>query len=403
MKLMTRNRKVFTGELWPIHLKPKEDELLSSWLLRLGVANGVRSCRWWPPTCASKLILGSDVDDYVNEDFINDLVERTGTPISNVVATTLSIYIERLHDSHHASNLAWILPKLTHNGSCDKTAHRPYKRRLKLNDAELLPLPGIQFCTLCLAEDKEPYFRRAWRLSLVTVCPKHRILLLNRCPSCTSKIHLCLYQRTGSKDYKSNVMTICHSCKYDLRKVVNEFSAHNACAKEVELQKTLMNVLNQGEIELQDGEIVKSRDFFFILRQLMAMIRRIWNANINITISKCSGSEPLNLPSIANIRLEFLDAASRARLLSMAYYLLEDWPNRCIRICKDNAIWSSMLIPSNKKDSTPQWYRKVISEHLFNSKYQAAIVQEKFTFLPIPQQQLTVGDDFYINPIESNP
>jgi hypothetical protein len=198
-------------------------------------------------------------------------------------------------------------------------------------------------------------------------------------------------------------MTICHSCKYDLRKVVNEFSAHNACAKEVELQKTLMNVLNQGEIELQDGEIVKSRDFFFILRQLMAMIRRIWNANINITISKCSGSEPLNLPSIANIRLEFLDAASRARLLSMAYYLLEDWPNRCIRICKDNAIWSSMLIPSNKKDSTPQWYRKVISEHLFNSKYQAAIVQEKFTFLPIPQQQLTVGDDFYINPIESNP
>ncbi|MGA9995645.1 MAG: hypothetical protein WBP93_09535 [Pyrinomonadaceae bacterium] len=197
-------------------------------------------------------------------------------------------------------------------------------------------------------------------------------------------------------------MTICHSCKYDLRKVAKRGSIHNACAKEVELQGTLIDVLHQGQIKLQDGEIVKSSDFFSTLRQLMAMMRRIWNANINIAISKCSGIEPLNLRSIASIKLEFLDARNRLRLLNMAYYLLEDWPNRCLKICKDNTIWSSMLIPSNKKSLMPQWYRKIISEHLFNPKYQSALVQEKFGFLPIARQQPSFGNNFYINPIESS-
>ncbi len=30
----------FTGTLWPVHLKPQEDELLSSWLTRLALAHG---------------------------------------------------------------------------------------------------------------------------------------------------------------------------------------------------------------------------------------------------------------------------------------------------------------------------------------------------------------------------
>jgi hypothetical protein len=29
-----------TGKVWPVHLKPQEDELLSSWLTRLALAHG---------------------------------------------------------------------------------------------------------------------------------------------------------------------------------------------------------------------------------------------------------------------------------------------------------------------------------------------------------------------------
>ena len=31
-----------SGRLWPAHVKPQQDELLSSWLVRLAMAHGVK-------------------------------------------------------------------------------------------------------------------------------------------------------------------------------------------------------------------------------------------------------------------------------------------------------------------------------------------------------------------------
>ncbi len=44
----------FTRTLWPVHLKPQEDELLSSWLARLALAHGQTVATFtsqvWPRT-----------------------------------------------------------------------------------------------------------------------------------------------------------------------------------------------------------------------------------------------------------------------------------------------------------------------------------------------------------------
>jgi hypothetical protein len=42
----------------------------------------------------------------------------------------------------------------------------------------------IQYCPACLAEDRTPYFRRRWRLVVSTCCPRHGVILADRCPVC---------------------------------------------------------------------------------------------------------------------------------------------------------------------------------------------------------------------------
>ena len=41
-------------------------------------------------------------------------------------------------------------------------------------------------CPWCLQGDAEPYFRRQWRLTFVTLCPQHRCQLLDRCAACAA-------------------------------------------------------------------------------------------------------------------------------------------------------------------------------------------------------------------------
>lgn len=44
----------------------------------------------------------------------------------------------------------------------------------------------VKLCPICL--DESPYYRQVWNLSIVTVCPFHQCLLINRCPQCQQEI-----------------------------------------------------------------------------------------------------------------------------------------------------------------------------------------------------------------------
>src|SRR5438552_475194 len=59
--------------------------------------------------------------------------------------------------------------------------------------------PWLQYCPYCLHDDPDPYFRRRWRLTFVTVCPPHRCRLLDRCAACGAPCNI--YQ--GSSDAKA--------------------------------------------------------------------------------------------------------------------------------------------------------------------------------------------------------
>jgi hypothetical protein len=81
----------------------------------------------------------------------------------------------------------------------------PLREKVRRNRAT-----WIQFCPLCLAGDKTPYFRRQWRLASRISCFAHGCGLRDRCPACRAAI--------ASFDQVELVpQHFCARCGFDLR------------------------------------------------------------------------------------------------------------------------------------------------------------------------------------------
>jgi hypothetical protein len=67
----------------------------------------------------------------------------------------------------------------------------------------------MQYCPLCLADDRAPYFRRQWRLATRISCFVHGRGLRDRCPAC----------RTGITSFDQTELLpqhLCARCGFDL-------------------------------------------------------------------------------------------------------------------------------------------------------------------------------------------
>jgi len=69
----------------------------------------------------------------------------------------------------------------------------------------------LQFCSQCLIEDEQPYFRRRWRLASRIACAEHNCRLRDRCPSCCGRL-------AGFEQRELVPQHYCARCGYDLRR-----------------------------------------------------------------------------------------------------------------------------------------------------------------------------------------
>ena len=105
---------------------------------------------------------------------------------------------------------------------------------------------GLQICPLCLAEDKEPFYRKEWRLSWVTVCTRHNSLLLDRCPGCQAPI---VFHR-GDMGWRNQFVSFsnvrCSNCEvyWTSQRVINE--TIKADERIIVFQQKLSLALNNG-------------------------------------------------------------------------------------------------------------------------------------------------------------
>jgi uncharacterized protein with PIN domain len=337
-----------TRTVWPVHLKPLEDELLSSWLTRLALAHGQTAASLFNQTWPGRSLLARDLDLWNDPTTFELLAEKTYTPPASAFAATLASYNGWLfEDRPLQSHAPWILA-----------------RHLNVHPQKWF---GLQFCPWCLASDKRPYFRRHWRLALMVLCPTHRVLLLDRCQSCGAAV---CYERQKARelgDAKSWTLTRCHRCNADLRDYATDRYTSRVDATELKFQVRLATTLTCGWINVPQNGVIYSHLFFSGLHQMMSKL--IYGRRASSLKAALWQSYAIDLPidflPNKTFSLERLNVSQRRALLRAVCRLLQNWPDNFIEFCRANKLSSHFLIGDTKR--LPFWYWRVVREHLTKS------------------------------------
>ena len=177
------------NEKFRIKPKPQEDELLSSWLVRVARAHLTHTTSFTNmhfKEYKSNIIWQRDLDIWCPDELIERLVFKSGYSKDIIFNMTLRS-----------------LEGIVTNKITGKT-FTPNIRALG-NYCHIKTCGGLMFCPLCLKDDHIPYFRKIWRLKKYTICEKHNIELLNRCPNCLTPL-------TISKSFHEKNFTFCYKC-----------------------------------------------------------------------------------------------------------------------------------------------------------------------------------------------
>jgi len=351
-------------EPWPIPLNPLPDELLSSWLMRLAMAHGVKVQTFSSLTWPTKAVWNRDIDKSADREFISVLAHKSGTSLWEAHATTLSAYEGYLFETlNRFGPTPWLLPVGIY--------HRVRQRF------------GQQFCPFCLREDREPYYRRRWRLAFMTSCERHSICLLDRCPDCRSPVNFHRNELSDSNVSFATSITHCFNCSLDFSSSTVSASTTPVTTPEVTFIQHLLIGLAHGSISITNQLDVYSHHFFAGLRQLMrvlalpnqrvANLRQDLDRRFDVRLNTITRQNTKTSPN-----LEGLDIDQRHQLLNGARILLVDWPELFVELSTKHRVWSSLWLKHLETDNSrwgrtqrtaPFWYWKTVYNRLNRRRY----------------------------------
>jgi hypothetical protein len=373
----------------PVHLKPLNDEILSSWLVRLAMAHGMKVHTFCSNTLSGKAIWNRDIDKCADKELVEILSNLTGASIEKVVSTILVDFEGSLYEKHNKFGpTPWILPIGVY-----------HRKRIHF---------GMQFCSFCLSEDKVPYFRRKWRLVFMVICEKHKVPLEDRCPACKSPIIFHRNELGNFHKLKATSLTTCYSCQRDLRHVPKNFEVRSSIEREALFVKKLLQTIEDGFFEVSKNNLVHSTLFFVVLHQIMKILAKNDKRVIKLKeiITKEANSCPYNLSDLTelNHKLDIQEQPIyfRRQLLFFAAYLLNDWSSKFVQLSTECKIWSSLWLRNmdgsqgTRSQIAPFWFWSVIHEHLCRKRYNPTSkeIEETIKYLgnnQIPQTKSSVS------------
>jgi hypothetical protein len=201
--------------LWPVIIPIKEDELLSSWIIRTSLANGSYPLAWTWFFWGKWRAWGADFDRHCPDDKLQCLVFG-------------QFYYKTLKDA----TLEPVIEQIIAHQTLSKHQGWPWVTQIGIRNRDRTG--GLRCCPDCL-NSAVPYFKKEWRFAWVHSCPVHRRLLIEHCPHCFNAItpHRC--------DMDHPLIYICQRCEFDLRQSESEISHQDALS----LQRVLSESLNR--------------------------------------------------------------------------------------------------------------------------------------------------------------
>jgi hypothetical protein len=330
-----------SGLLWPVHLKPREDELLSSWLMRLTRAYSSVPHSFTRLLWPGLQIWNRDLDRLAPTVVVRDLAQHTGVSIQRAFGTTLKAY-EGVVFEHLVTNSVaqWILPL--------QIWHRLHLRH------------GQQYCPRCLSED-EPYFRRRWRLSFVTGCTRHGLALLDRCVVCGATVN---FHRAA---YWIPRLSSCFKCGADLATAVA--SSLMLDRHELRAQKHLQYTIVRGYLEMQDLGPVYSHLYLAGYRALSRVLLSPRGPGALAALTDGHDLPKVDFTNPAEDNIDFAPIELRRHVMLAAWKLLHDWPEGFAESCRRFGIRGSDL----RRDGPPlpYWMHRVLRLDIDKPNYVA--------------------------------
>lgn len=334
-----------TRPLWPVRYKPLEDELLSSWLMRLAHGHGLKVQTFCNLLFGhNKQVWNRDIDRLGPPWLIEMLASSTGTEIGRAWHTTLRGFEGHLFKSFKSSgHLPWI-----------QTLQMYHRKRQGF---------GLQFCPLCLSAGDTPYFRRSWRISFKTICMEHSIALQDRCPDCQQAIAFHRIELGKADHDRRPSVRHCHACGFDLGTACGAkpevFHAHEALTWLCDLIRQLdSESMTTQEIDL---------DVMVVYRYLVSLMLSKRGNGLNLLTAANIGADPIPLVYEKRLSVEGLDLPSRHQLLLQAAWLMQDPSNRIVSAWRMKTVRFNHLIKDF--DDMPEWYRSEVIDRIDRRPY----------------------------------
>jgi len=319
-KLSPQLRRKQSLELFACRPKPLSDEMLSSWLLRIALQNGMKPQSFCNMLWPRQSFWNRSIDRYVSLEMMTALSVATATPLANVRQLSLASYEGVLFPAIvRNGNTPWVLPL--------GIFHRKFLRS------------GLVFCPSCLATG-EPYFRRRWRFSFATVCLTHAVALQDSCPECLAPIQPHRVEMGNRNPYTVCPVYLCSTCRYDLRSMPDSDQAKSS---ELKCERASADLLKLAVPQLRIAS-----EHFALLRHLLSMLasRRARLRPFREAVSLVT-QQPIVIgwSHQENISLSFdaMPLAKRRVFLGAAYWLLEDWPYRFLNLARSSNLRISDL------------------------------------------------------------
>lgn len=334
-------------KMLPIHPQPLENELLSSWITRLAIANGLYSHSFFNSLLEFKGVISSrDIDRLDSPELLKVLARVSGKSHDEIAALKLSSLQGQVFENQNLSGRTrWVLPLGIY--------HRTKQKN------------GLVYCPLCLQQDKIRYFRKSWRLAFITLCHTHQCILWDHCPYCKATVD---YQRLGigRRQYELPLedLGLCHHCYKPLWKAPIQYltlkmdilsTPYRHFITSFNTNKPVLPSLNQP-LNLQ------------VFGGLWILTGRMMSRRAATVRARIFKETSIVIPSEEHHEsFEYLTLKQRLSTLIAIFYYLQDWPDKFINLVKGTTFTLSAF--SDDIEKSPFWLSSVVTQNLSLRQY----------------------------------
>ena len=328
------NRPMPESVQWPGRPPLFEGESLSSWLARIANANALPTRQLCGALDHSRYQGLRDMDRHADSEFISRVAILIGENPEKVGKATFKCWAGNIYEFDDGRlRLEWAPP-----------VGRIRGRRCF----------GQQICPLCLEEDVQPHLRLNWRLSFLTACQIHGCLLLDRCHACGEPFHpLKCLSPYGFR---------CENCGAEPTSVEPE----DIIPEAIDAQINLFASMSSGWCDLG----AYGPAYSFVGLKILALLCRLLAGGFHALPLRRYVLARINLPErkLSHLRLvrdhSILPPKERAVVITMAYFLLTDWPVNFLAAAEDASLHSSHIRKRHDEKKLPFAFQHVIDFHL---------------------------------------